>query len=80
MKSEFLIYVNEQMWIRHYAKRTIESYLYWIKAFINFSGKKHPIKSHNHEVECFLTYLATLLSLAPKTQALALNALVFLYR
>ena len=80
MKSEFLIYVNEQMWIRHYAKRTIESYLYWIKAFINFAGKKHPIKSHNHEVECFLTYLATQLNLAPKTQSLALNALVFLYR
>ena len=80
MKSCFLMFVSEQMWTRRYAKRTIETYTYWIKAYINFTGKVHPDKSHDHEVECFLTYLSTQLNVAPKTQALALNALVFLYR
>lgn len=80
MKSIFLTYVSEQMWTRRYAKRTIESYLYWIKGFINFTGKIHPEKCHDKEVELFLTFLVTQLNVAPKTQALALNALVFLYR
>lgn len=80
MGSVFLTYIKEQMWTKHYAKRTIESYVYWIKAFINFNDKCHPAKCHNLEVELFLTYLTTKRHVAPKTQALALNALVFLYR
>jgi len=80
MESVFLTYVKEQMWTKRYAKRTIESYIYWIKGFIIFNDKKHPDKCHDIEVELFLTYLTTQLNVAPKTQALALNALVFLYR
>jgi len=80
MKSHFLQTVSEQMYLKRYAKRTIETYIYWIKAFINFSNKKHPNLCHNHEVEAFLSYLANHKTVAPKTQMLALNALVFLYR
>jgi len=80
MKSVFLTYVKEQMWTKRYAKRTIKSYVYWIKGYINFNKKKHPDKCHDLEVELFLTYLTTQLNVAPKTQALALNSLVFLYR
>ena len=80
MKSVFLTYVKEQMWTKRYAKRTIETYLYWIKGFIIFNGKKHPQQCHDLEVELYLTYLTTQLNVAPKTQALALNALVFMYR
>ena len=42
MKSEFLSHIKETMRSRRYAKRTIESYLYWIKAYIIFIGKIHP--------------------------------------
>jgi len=80
MKSPFLQTVTEQMRLKRYAKRTIETYTYWIKAFINFSDKKHPSLCHNSEVEAFLSYLANNKLVAPKTQMLALNALVFLYR
>ena len=80
MKSVFLTYVKEQMWTKRYAKRTIKTYLYWIKGFIIFNGKKHPQQCHDLEVELYLTYLTTQLNVAPKTQALALNALVFMYR
>ncbi len=55
MKSVFLTYVKEQMWTKRYAKRTIESYVYWIKGYINFNKKKHPDKCHDLEVELFLT-------------------------
>ena len=65
------------MRLKRYAKRTIETYIYWIKAFINFH-KQHPIKCHNREFEQFLSYLANQRHIAPNTQALALNLLLFL--
>ena len=80
MKSEFLTHIYEQMQMKRYAKRTIESYLYWIKAYINFNNKQHPKYCFNDEVEAFLSYISNHKNVAPKTQALALNALVFLYK
>lgn len=68
------------MRLKRYAKRTIETYLYWIKAYINFNGKCHPSLCHDQEVECFLSYLTNKRNVAPKTQATALNAIVFLYK
>jgi len=80
MKSEFLTHVYEQMKMKRYAKRTRGSYLYWIKAYIIFNNKKHPKNCYNIEVEAFLSYLSNNKNVAPKTQALALNALAFLYK
>ncbi|TWX65835.1 integron integrase [Colwellia sp. C1TZA3] len=80
MKSEFLSHIKETMWTRRYAKRTIESYLYWIKAYIIFIGKVHPNDCHDKEVEQFLSYLSNNLNLAPKSQALALNSVNYLYK
>ncbi|WP_196333907.1 phage integrase N-terminal SAM-like domain-containing protein, partial [Vibrio harveyi] len=36
MKSQFLLSVKEHMISRHYAKKTIEAYLFWIKRYIHF--------------------------------------------
>lgn len=80
MESKFLSDLKKFMWTRRYAKKTIESYTYWVKAFIIFNNKSHPETLHNNEVELFLSFLANELHVAPRTQALALNALVFLYR
>ena len=80
MKSEFLAHIYEQMQMKRYAKRTSESYIYWIKAYIVFNKKKHPKYCFNKEVEDFLSYLSNNTNVAPKTQALALNALAFLYK
>ncbi|WP_440876867.1 integron integrase [Thalassotalea sp. PLHSN55] len=80
MTSPYLTLVIEKMRTKRYAKRTIETYVYWIKAYINFNKKKHPVSCHNREVENFLSYLTNQLNLAPRSQSLALNALVFLYK
>lgn len=61
-------------------KKTIESYTYWIKGYILFVNKQHPVNCHDKEVESYLSYLTNQLNLAPRTQAIALNALVFLYQ
>ena len=80
MKSPFLNAVAESMRIKFYAEKFIKAYLYWIKFYICFNNKKHPFECHDQEVESFLSYLANTKKVAPKTQALALNALVYLYR
>lgn len=79
-KSPFLISIVEQMRNMRYAKRTIETYLHWIKYYINFSGKTHPALMGNVEVERFLSYLVNQQNVSVATQSLALNALSFLYK
>lgn len=78
--SPFLQYVAEEMYTRRYAKRTIETYLHWIKFFILFHKKQHPKDLQDEHVEQFLTHLAVNRNVAVQTQALALNALSFLYK
>ncbi|MGR5131579.1 integron integrase [Vibrio alfacsensis] len=80
MKSQFLLSVKEHMITRHYANKTIESYLFWIKRFIVFHQLAHPSTLSEGDVERFLSYLAVEQKVAVKTQALALNAISFLYR
>ncbi|YCO04870.1 integron integrase [Vibrio sp. VNB-15] len=80
MKSQFLLSVKEHMIARHYAKKTIESYTFWIKRFIIFHQLAHPSKLAEDDVERFLSHLAIDEKVAVKTQALALNAISFLYR
>lgn len=77
--SPFLNSIREFMLVRRYSRRTIDSYLYWIKYFIVFNQKKHPRDMGDKEVEAFLTHLAVQRNVAAATQGIALNALVFLY-
>lgn len=78
-RSPFLDSILRYMTVRQYTKRTIDTYLYWIKYFILFNQKRHPSEMHDFEVEQFLTYLAVDKTVAVATQKLALNALAFLY-
>jgi integrase len=78
-KSPFLSEIAERMKVLRYAKRTIETYIYWIRAYILFSGKRHPRIMGDAEVEAFLSYLANQRGVSQATQRLSLNALVFLY-
>ena len=64
---------------RHLSPRTEESYRYWVKQFIYFHGKRHPVILGEREVEAFLNHLALARQVAASTQSQALNALVFLY-
>lgn len=51
MKSEFLLYIQDYMFSRHYALRTVQTYLYWIKQFILFHNKRHPNTMSDYEVK-----------------------------
>lgn len=80
MASVFLESIRDFMTTCRYAKRTIDTYQYWIKFYILYHAKKHPAQLAESEVEQFLSYLSNQRNVAMKTQATALNALVFLYR
>ncbi len=57
-QSPFLDFVTEEMYKRRYAKRTVETYLHWIRFYILFHKKQHPKDLAEQHVEQFLTYLA----------------------
>ena len=78
-QSPFLKSIQDFMHVRHYSKRTVSSYVYWIKRFIIFHNKQHPKNLSGLHVEQYLTFLAVKQQVSPATQAIALNALVFMY-
>jgi len=65
---------------KHYAIRTEEAYVDWIRRYILFHQKRHPNEMGRAEVEQFLTHLAVEGQVAAATQNQALSALLFLYR
>ena len=78
--SPFLRSVREVIRKRHFSIRTEEAYLHWIKRFILFHGKRHPVQLGEGEVAALLSHLAVERQVASATQNQALNALVFMYR
>jgi hypothetical protein len=64
----------------HYSYRTEEAYLKWIRQYILFHDKRHPIEMGAAEVSAFLKHLAVKRQVAASTQSQALAALLFLYR
>ncbi len=66
--------------LKHYSLRTEQAYLDWIKRFILFHGKRHPVEMGAGEVEAFLTHLAAVRNVAASTQNQAKSALLFLYK
>ena len=78
-QSPFLQSIHNFMLAQHYSKRTISTYIIWIKAYIHFNAKRHPKDMGEPEVLRFLNHLAINRDVSPSTQNTALNALAFLY-
>ena len=78
--SRLLDQVRERIRYCHYSLRTEQTYVYWIRFFIRFSGLRHPRAMGAQEVEAFLTHLASDRKVSPATHRQALSALLFLYR
>lgn len=78
--SPFLEQVRQVIRTKNYSIRTEQTYLKWIRSFIYFHKKRHPKEMGAAEIETYLSYLAVERSVAPATQRVALNALVFMYR
>jgi integron integrase len=77
--SPFLERVRAAIRVRHYSIRTEQAYLYWVRRFIVFHGRRHPEVMGETDVAAFLSHLAMARNVAPATQNQALNAILFLY-
>ena len=78
-KKKLLDIVREKIRLRHYSLKTEKAYIGWIKRYILFHDKKHPVEMGKKEIESFLTWLAVERNVSPSTQNQAFNALLFLY-
>jgi integron integrase len=65
---------------RHYSRRTIRSYVHWVRRFCLHHNVRHPAEMAEPEINAFLTHLAVKGKVSPSTQNQALSALLFLYR
>jgi integron integrase len=72
--------VRAKIRLKHYSIRTEQAYVDWIRRFIVFHGKRHPVELGPAEVEAFLTDLAVTRTVSASTQNQAKSALLFLYR
>ena len=79
-KPRLLEEVRQIMMVKHMSPRTIKAYTHWIRRFIVFHGKRHPLGLGSAEIAEFLSHLALRKKVAASTQNQALNALVFLYK
>lgn len=79
-KAKLLDQVRQAVRFKHYSIRTEQAYVDWIKKFIIFHKKRHPVTMGADEVRDFLNHLANRVSVAASTQNQAFSALLFLYR
>lgn len=79
-KTPLLEQVRQTIRLKHYSIRTEEAYVQFIKRFILFHHKRHPLEMGADEIRQYLSYLANVGQVAASTQNQALSALLFLYR
>ena len=79
-KKKLLDIVRDKIRFKHYSYSTEKTYIHWIKHYIFFHDKKHPIDMGKEEIESFLTFLATKKRVSPTTQNQAFSAILFLYK
>ena len=80
VKKKLLDIVRDKIRFKHYSLSTEKTYIHWIKHYIFYHNKKHPIEMAKPEIEAFLTHLAVTRKVSPSTQNQAFSAILFLYK
>lgn len=79
MEVKLLDRVRSAIRVRHHSRRTEAAYVLWIRRYIVFHGKRHPLDLGPAEVSAFVSSLATR-GVSASTQNQALSAVLFLYQ
>lgn len=72
--------VRHRLRVGHYSRKTEAAYCGWIRRFVIFHDRRHPVMMGEAEIARFLTHLATVENVSASTQNQAMHALLFLYR
>ena len=65
---------REELQARHYARRTVDTYVQWLRRYLRFHQLRHPREMGSAEVTAFLTHLAVEGQVSASTQNQALVA------
>lgn len=79
-KPKLLVQVRHTARLRHLSRNTEGAYVSYIRRYILFHNKRHPLDMGADEIRAFLTDLAVRENVAATTQNVAFSALLFLYR
>jgi len=66
--------------VRHYSRKTLQTYATWTRNFQKFLKNKVPAELSTEDVKEYLTFLAVKCKVAASTQNQAFNSLLFFYR
>jgi len=77
--KKLLDQLRDQLRVKHYSLRTEQAYIAWVRRFILFHDKKHPLSMGAAEINAFIAHLVIDGKVAASTQNQALSAIVFLY-
>ena len=80
MAKKLLDQARDALRTKHYSYRTEQTYIDWMRRFILFHQKRHPIEMDVPEIQAFLAHLSTERNVSASTQNQALSAILFLYR
>ncbi len=72
--------LKQEIKLRQYSPKTLQTYATWIRQFQKFIGHKPPVELVADDARRFLTHLAVEKRVTASTQNQAFNALLFLYR
>lgn len=65
---------------QHYSRNTEQTYLQWIRKYVEYHGWTKPSEMDGGHLSQFLGHLAVVERVSASTQNQALNAVIFLYR
>lgn len=72
--------VRSELRARHYSLKTERAYIQWIRQYILYHNKRHPIEMGAEEINAFIRHLAVTRDVSSSTQNQALCAIVYLYK
>ena len=78
--DEIIAKLAGEIKLRHYSRRTLQTYAHWSRQFQRFLKNKNPEELSPVDVKEYLTWLAVKCHVAASTQNQAFNSLLFLYR
>ncbi|MCJ7833089.1 MAG: integron integrase [Deltaproteobacteria bacterium] len=70
----------DEIQVRHYSPKTLQTYRGWVRQFQTFTHSKSPEFLSSNDVKEFLTFLAVKRKVSATTQNQAFNSLLFFYR
>lgn len=77
--SKLLDDVRSIIRVKNHSYRTEKSYIYWIRKYILYHKKTHPLRMAEKEIDQFINFLALKQKVSASTQDEALRSMVTIF-